>query len=313
MVNANHALLPRPLQFFALIYIALLVESYTTNAINQEKKIAFLFLSYDQLPLEPIWRRFFEGKDKSNDLAHYTIYNHPSPNFTFPATSFFYGKEVKNRVITKWAEWSLVTAEVSLLTAALEDPLNEWFCLISDSCIPLVSFKRWREAFIPESRSVINACPYDPTEMSIRRWKSHLGSDRSYWRKSGQFFVLTRKHAMIIVEEASRLHSRWLNASAPDETFMASVIASYRLENETTCSDGFTTAKWIGNQRRPYAYGRKEINTDLLHNLSISGAQHGRGFYKQCSGYKICHFTARKFAADTTDVLMQHMDNLLYE
>lgn len=75
----------------------------------------------------------------------------------------------------------------NLLSAALQDPLNEWyatllpraasmpthsyplcarFCLMSESCIPLLSFGRWRRILLANSRSIYNACPMaEPKEM----------------------------------------------------------------------------------------------------------------------------------------------------
>lgn len=63
----------------------------------------------------------------------------------------------------------------NLVRAALEDPLNEWFCLMSESCIPLVPFSKWRNVMLANTKSIINACPMHPSEMETdTRWKHSL-------------------------------------------------------------------------------------------------------------------------------------------
>ena len=79
-------------------------------------------------------------------------------------------KNILNRI-----GMSQVQAMRSLVTAALEDPLNEWFCLMSESCIPLVPFPKWRDIMLANSKSIVNACWMDPGEMELgTRWKPSL-------------------------------------------------------------------------------------------------------------------------------------------
>ena len=58
----------------------------------------------------------------------------------------------------KWGQHSLVTAERLLLQAALEDPANAWFVLLSETTVPLYPpTVLWRQ-LMAETKSRINAC-----------------------------------------------------------------------------------------------------------------------------------------------------------
>jgi hypothetical protein len=59
-------------------------------------KIAFLFLVRGELPLRPLWEKFFAG----NDQELYSIYVHPDPSYTGspPRDSVFYGRMIPSKV-----------------------------------------------------------------------------------------------------------------------------------------------------------------------------------------------------------------------
>jgi hypothetical protein len=60
-------------------------------------KIAFLFLVRGDLPLRPLWDKFFEGHEEQ-----YSIYVHASPGYTGspPPDSPFYGRMIPSQVPT---------------------------------------------------------------------------------------------------------------------------------------------------------------------------------------------------------------------
>uniref|UniRef100_J3N168 Uncharacterized protein n=1 Tax=Oryza brachyantha TaxID=4533 RepID=J3N168_ORYBR len=101
------------------------------------KKVAFMFLVRGELPLRPLWEKFFAGQRDD----HYTIYvhAHPSYNFTGSPDSVFYGRYVPS-VAAKWGDATLVEAERRLIANALLDAGNERFVLLSEACIPVYDF-----------------------------------------------------------------------------------------------------------------------------------------------------------------------------
>ena len=59
---------------------------------------------------------------------------------------------------TQWGTHSLAAAAQALVAAALEDPLNRWFVLLSEATVPLHSPQlTWRQ-LMHEQRSRVDAC-----------------------------------------------------------------------------------------------------------------------------------------------------------
>ena len=98
------------------------------------KKIAFCFLIYDSINQEEIWNGFFKNIDpnKYNIYIHYKI-NKP--------LKYFEKYKLKNCIPTKYADISLVKAQNLLLQEAINDEYNKHMIFLSNSCIPLKSFK----------------------------------------------------------------------------------------------------------------------------------------------------------------------------
>ncbi|RLN24841.1 uncharacterized protein C2845_PM07G03270 [Panicum miliaceum] len=60
--------------------------------------VAFLFLARGDLPLRPLWERFFAGHE-----GLYSIYVHTAPSYTGspPEDSVFYGRTIPSQVINQ--------------------------------------------------------------------------------------------------------------------------------------------------------------------------------------------------------------------
>mgnify|MGYP000223743036 FL=1 len=96
-------------------------------------KIAFCFLTIDNIHKAELWEDFFKGHEDK-----YSIYLHPkNPEKVDPA----YKKYILgNLVETKWGDISLVRATLNLFREAYKNQNNKICVLVSDSCIPLNNF-----------------------------------------------------------------------------------------------------------------------------------------------------------------------------
>ena len=107
--------------------------------------IALLFITRGHLPHERLWTEWIEAAtyqvtcdDTVEDESFVTVYVHAPPNYAgYSVTSFFRDKLIENRVPAQWANHT--SAERMLLRSALEQPSNQRFVLISESCVPLYS------------------------------------------------------------------------------------------------------------------------------------------------------------------------------
>ncbi|CAI5973423.1 unnamed protein product [Closterium sp. NIES-64] len=158
-------------------------------------KIAFLFIVRGPLPLAPVWERFFKGHQ-----GRYSVHVHVStPNFTLDDvvdSPSFKGTQVPG-VRISWGGPNLIRAEKRLLAAALEDPGNQRFVLVSDKCLPIFNFTYVWDYLFATNVSFITS--YE----SGWRWVFTMAPTikRHQFRKGSQWFALTRAHAALIVRD----------------------------------------------------------------------------------------------------------------
>ncbi|XP_074271995.1 glycosyltransferase BC10-like [Silene latifolia] len=162
-------------------------------------KIAFLFLTRRHLPLDFLWGSFFQGVEASS----YSIYVHSQPGFVFDESTtrspLFYGRQLKNSIQVLWGESSMIEAERLLLDAALEDPANQRFVLLSDSCVPLYNFSYIYDYIMGSPKSFVDSF-LDKKEGRYNTKMSPI-IPKDKWRKGSQWFTLIRRHAEVMVDD----------------------------------------------------------------------------------------------------------------
>ena len=210
----------------------------TTAPNEPTPKIALLFLTKGPLPHEPTWRAWFEATShllprnevqkrcphNSASMLHelssqcdglqpvtstnaiaaqvpYSVYIHAPPSFTgYPPGSLWDNYLIQERITTRWGDYSLTAATRALISAALVDPGNQWFVLVSESDIPLYDPLTFYLQLMSEQRSRVNACDNGPKLMS-HRWSDLMTTSEmniSHWRKSSQWFAMQRRHAEVV-------------------------------------------------------------------------------------------------------------------
>ncbi|CAK7351475.1 unnamed protein product [Dovyalis caffra] len=162
-------------------------------------KIAFLFLVRRGLPLDFLWGSFFENADTAN----FSIFVHSEPGFEFDESTtrshFFYGRQLKNSIQVIWGESSMIEAERLLLDAALEDPANQRFVLLSDSCVPLYNFSYIYSYLMASPRSFVDS--FLDAKEGRHHPKMSPVIPKNKWRKGSQWITLIRSHAEVIVDD----------------------------------------------------------------------------------------------------------------
>ncbi|KAL6992826.1 hypothetical protein U1Q18_010942 [Sarracenia purpurea var. burkii] len=162
-------------------------------------KVAFLFLARRNLPLDFLWGSFFE----SADVAKFSTYIHSEPGFVFEESTtrsaVFYNRQLANSIKVEWGEASMIQAERLLLGAALEDPANQRFVLLSDSCVPLYNFDYIYGYLVASPRSFVDSF-LDKKEGRYNPKMSPFIS-KNKWRKGSQWVSLVRSHAEVVVDD----------------------------------------------------------------------------------------------------------------
>ena len=102
----------------------------------------------------------------------------------------------------------------------------------------------------------------------LRRLNEVLEPLEWHWAKSATWMVLNRKHAQIV---SSYPQDVLLELS--DEYYVATLLHTLNLENETTCDwQGPTYTKWIRGDSHPVAY--RDMNATVLEEIRTTPSHH---------------------------------------
>ncbi|XP_058092615.1 glycosyltransferase BC10-like [Magnolia sinica] len=215
------------------------VLSRPSNPFVGTPKIAFLFLARSNLPLDFLWQGFFQNAEEGS----FSVYIHSKPGFVFDRSTtrcaFFYGRQLSKSFQVAWGESSMIEAEQLLFRAALQDPANQRFVLVSDSCIPLYNFSYVYNYIMSSSKSFVD-CFLD-TKEGLYNPKMSLTIPKGKWRKGSQWITLVRKHAEVIMADdiVIPVFKRYCKREViqmeqdciPDEHYMQTLLAMSELED----------------------------------------------------------------------------------
>ncbi|CAI9093622.1 OLC1v1029169C1 [Oldenlandia corymbosa var. corymbosa] len=261
-------------------------------------KIAFMFLTKGPMPLAPLWERFFKGHD-----GFYSIYVHSLPSFQadYPKTSVFYRRQVPSQM-TEWGEISLCDAEKRLLSNALLDINNEWFVLLSESCIPLYNFSLVYK-YISKSRHSFVSVFDDPGPDGRGRYNSRMAPEVNIteWQKGSQWFEVNRKLAISIVAD-TKFYAKFAEFCRQpcygDEHYiptMLTIQAADQLANRS-----ITWVDWSKRgEAHPATFGAADVTEQLM-----KGFLENQNCTYNDEPSSICYLFARKFTPPTLEPLL---------
>lgn len=157
------------------------------------KKIAFLFLTIDNVNFPKIWENYFAGNEDK-----YTIYCHPK-NPDDVTVEWLKDNIIPNLVETGWGY--IVGAYYNLLQQAFLDNSNYKFVTISESCLPLISFKEFYSQIFSDDIKTsyikfMEIKDYDRTQ----RIEVNAGYKKYNFHKHYARFCLSRYHVNKLLE-----------------------------------------------------------------------------------------------------------------
>mmetsp|Transcript_6468 Transcript_6468/g.16093 ORF Transcript_6468/g.16093 Transcript_6468/m.16093 type:complete len:399 (-) Transcript_6468:547-1743(-) len=224
-------------------------EGQSPGLVSNRPKVAFLFLTAGTIPQHPIWSKFFEGGDE----RLFSIYVNANPGAH--QEGIFVGKEVPHPVTTAWGNISFVRATVHLLKTALADEDNQRFALMSDNSIPLRSFHAVYCLLMADPHSVIHACIRPEEKQRTLSAEISAGFPHwingSVWRKSETWWMLNRRHAVIVTKDDEIILQFEANCFGgtgsgcfSEEHYFPTLLAIHGEETMTTCSGTVNYIDW---------------------------------------------------------------------
>ncbi|XP_068658087.1 glycosyltransferase BC10-like [Aristolochia californica] len=331
------------LSVFMCLFLLLSPQSSSPNAVRDKAlefgrrpvepffgtpKIAFLFLARSNLPLDFVWHFFFQNADEGT----FSIYIHSEPRFVLDESttksSFFYGRQLTKRVHVAWGESSMIKAERLLFEAALQDPANRRFILLSDSCIPLHNFSYVYNYLMSSSKSFVDS--FLDTKEGRYNPKMSPIIPKGKWRKGSQWITLIRKHAEIVLADdvvfpifrkhckrrpaldlggnliAQRVAQKEHNC-IPDEHYIQTLLAMSELEDElerrtiTYTSWNESATEMEGNRWHPMKFGYNDASPEHIKQIKDINHVYYETEYRtewcHSNGTSVpCFLFARKFS-----------------
>ncbi|GJN37569.1 hypothetical protein PR202_gb26542 [Eleusine coracana subsp. coracana] len=286
-----------------LFWRASLVPKVRRAPERRVPKVAFLFLVRGELPLRPLWEKFFAGHE-----GLYSIYVHAHPSYTGspPPDSVFYGRMVPSQR-TKWGDASLVEAERRLLANALLDLGNERFALFSEACIPIYNFTTVYAFLTRSTTSFVDCYENGGSRSRYRPFFAGRNISLSQWRKGAQWFEMDRALALESVAEdacfqAFRDFCVGRQECLIDEHYLPTLVSLLRW-GARNANRTLTYADWKrAVNRHPHTHRGEEVTEELITGIREDGG--GRCFYNgERKG--ICNLFARKFSPDALEPLLR--------
>jgi hypothetical protein len=110
-----------------------------------------------------------------------------------------------------------------MIKEALKDSMNTKFILVSDSCIPIVSFDIFYNEVMKDDKSRINIHRNNNPERYDNITNPSFPKNE-FTKHSGSGLILNRKHAEIIVLQLDTYRKDWKNVEVPDEHYFGNIL-----------------------------------------------------------------------------------------
>ncbi|KAM0985854.1 hypothetical protein ACFX13_013299 [Malus domestica] len=287
---------------------------------SKNPKIAFMFLTPSALPFEKLWDKFLHGHE-----GKFSIYVHASKERAIHLSRYFFNREIRSDPVI-WGKISMVDAERRLLANALQDPDNQHFVLLSESCVPLYTFDHIYDYLMNTNISYVD-CFEDPGPHGNGRYSEHMlpEIEKKDFRKGAQWFSMKRRHAVIVMAD-NLYYSKFRDYCKPgfdgrnciaDEHYLPTffnIIDPGGIANWSVTHVDWSERKW-----HPKLYKSQDITHELLKNItSIDVSVHVTSDAKKvvqkwpCLWNGIqrpCYLFARKFHPETLNDLLRLFAN----
>lgn len=180
-------------------------------------KIAFLFLTVDNVHFPNIWSRYFK-----NNEQYYNIYCHAKhPNLV--TVQWQKDNFIDNHVETAWGK--IVNAYFELIKYAMLNKDNMKFVVISESDVPLQSFKSFYNFLVNDNIKTSYIKLFDHNynssiELRIKTMSEHSNYDITYIKHFARF-CLSRYHCKQLLSKNENMIKFFSNMLIGDEHFLS--------------------------------------------------------------------------------------------
>lgn len=229
-------------------------SEHVSSADCQPGELALLMLIIDDLPYEEIWRRWIRKQKFSVN-----VYIHAK----FPErvrSPWVREHLVPSDLCPEWGSLEIVEAELLLLDAATKTSSAEYFCFVSESCVPIGAWD------VRPSHSLfdLRQGPENGYAESGQFLPLEMHMPRAKIAKASQWCLLTRDDTRAVLSVSSVLLPFFYEVHCADEMFFATVLSLMDREVEHRA---VTYVKWASQcEKSPQVLEIQDV--DFLFKLT---------------------------------------------
>lgn len=235
-------------------------------------KVALCFIiSYEHiLNKEQLWIDWIKpNQDIINIYFHYKNINHiKSP--------WIKAYAIPPKLTQQTSYYNVVPAYMSILSYAYEhDKENIWFCLLTDSCVPIISPEKFRQMFYDHYQASIIKTKPAYWNINIHRRANLRLLSKEYWLANDPWFTLCRDHVnkcLLFLTLKNNIYQQINSGGLANESMFAIILQTFNeLTNQARMiNESATVADWtrMASPTSPYMFQEaSKENINIICNL----------------------------------------------
>ena len=236
------------------------------------KKVALCFIiSYEHaLNKEQLWIDWIKpNKDIINVYFHYKNYN----QIQSPWIKLY---TIPPNLIQKTSYYNVVPAYMGLLGYAFNHDIeNLWFCMLTESCVPIISPNKFRQLFFDHYQASIIKCKPAYWDISIHRRANLRLFTKDYWLANDPWFTLSRDHVqkcILFLVAKNNIYKTIVEGGLANESIFAIILQTFKelVNPYKTINESCTISDWtrMSSPTSPYLFSEASAeNINIITNL----------------------------------------------
>jgi len=232
-------------------------------------KIALCFnIHYKNVLIkENVWKEWvYYNKDIITVYFHYNYKN-------LIQSSWIKKHVIPRQYLRNTSYYNVVPALMSLLSFAYKDTSNKWFCLLTDSCVPMISPKEFRLRFFQYYSYTIFRW-YTPNWNIQYQNRANLSQlPKKYHLANDPWFIITRQDVFCCLKfTKTKMYETIIKGIIANESVFAIAIAYFsRLQNVINKSSTLCDWTRMSSPTSPYIFKLNNENDKkyILENDAI--------------------------------------------
>ena len=235
-------------------------------------KVALCFIiSYEHaLNKEQLWIDWINpNKDIINIYFHYK-------NINMISSPWIKLYTIPPQIIQPTSYYNVVPAYMTVLLYAYEhDKSNLWFCLLTESCVPIISSEKFREMFFNHYNTSIIKCKPAYWNVTFHSRANLRLFSKEFWLANDPWFILCRDHVhkcKLFITLKKSMYKQINMGGLANESIFAIILQIFneltnpiRLINE---SSNLSDWSRMSSSTSPYLFKQaSQENINLISNL----------------------------------------------